>query len=170
MSAIPAAASGVSVEIAPPDSRSNNGHQVDLEVGENRITVTVSENAGTASTTYTMDITREEKKESFYDICLRDYRAGLVATCGANTFAYDRVELDGRYTIDWSEWHSLHPDVTGYTIMLNEFMYKAYYDDNGEVDQSILAHVFEDCHFVGGSCEPAGGEHHSRRRHGQHAS
>ena len=48
------------MEITPGDSKSNrDGHQVELAVGEARITVTVSEDQGAGSTTHTLLVTRE---------------------------------------------------------------------------------------------------------------
>ncbi len=86
----------------------------------------------------------------FYEQCLRDERAGTVATCGRNAFASYRVELDGRYTINWEEWDTAHPDVTGYTILINEFVYKTYYDGGVEVSDEDLADVYENCQFANG--------------------
>ena len=87
---------------------------------------------------------------NFYEQCLRDEREGLVADCGMNDFGAWRVELDGRYTIDWSEWDAAHPDATGYTILINEFVYKTYYDGGVEVSDEDLADVYESCQFVDG--------------------
>ena len=168
--ATPAANSGVSVEITPTDSMSNqNGHQVDLEVGEIRITVTVSEDQGSGSTSYSLVVTREPApqqedpppqedppqqdpapEDSVADKCRNDERDGLIANCNVGRFAVVRVELDGSYTIDWSEWDEDHPYVTGYDIVLNELLYKKYYDDNGEVSDPDLADVYENCEFVNG--------------------
>ena len=102
-------------EVKPSHSRLNNGHQVDLPAVGYPIAVTVCEGERTASTNFSVNIARQQQQESFYDICLNDQKAGLVATCGANSFACNRMELDGRYTIDWSERHLLHPDVTAYS-------------------------------------------------------
>ena len=84
----------------------------------------------------------------FYDRCLRDERSGSVANCGMNSFAAYRVELDGRYTINWAAWDAAHPGVTGYTIFINEFVYKTYYDGDAEVRDHQLADVYESCAFV----------------------
>ena len=86
----------------------------------------------------------------FYEQCLRDERAGTVATCGQNDFASYRVELDGRYTINWEEWDAANPDVTGYIILINEFVYKKYYVGSTEVSDDDLADVYESCQFASG--------------------
>ena len=85
---------------------------------------------------------------SFYDRCVSDERAGAVADCGMNGFASYRVELDGRYTINWEEWDAANPNVTGYTILINEFVYKKYYAGGTEVSDEDLADVYESCQFV----------------------
>ena len=85
---------------------------------------------------------------NFYDRCLRDMLAGSVANCGRDSFASFRVELDGRYIINWSEWNAAHPDVTGYTIFINEFVYMKYYVGNTEVIYDDLADVYESCQFA----------------------
>ena len=84
----------------------------------------------------------------FYERCVRDERAGTVANCGMNDLASYRVELDGSYTINWEEWDAANPDVTGYTILINEFVYKQYYVGSAEVSDEDLAHVYESCAFV----------------------
>ena len=85
---------------------------------------------------------------SFHEQCNRDLRAGLVANCAKSPFAAARVELDGRYTIDWSVWDAANPDVTGYTITLDEMVYKTYYRDGVRVDGMVLANVYESCSFT----------------------
>ena len=85
---------------------------------------------------------------SFYDRCLQDMLAGSVAHCGGDSFASFRVELDGRYTINWSEWNAAHPEVTGYTVFINEFVYKKYYVGDTEVTYDDLADVYESCQFA----------------------
>ena len=173
------ATSGVSVEITPADSKPNRGgHQVKLAVGETRITVTVSEDQGVGTTTYTLLVTREPAPqeespqedssqedpqqqqdpaqqdpppvESVADKCRNDVRDGLISNCEVGSFAVVRVELDGRFTIDWSEWDAGHPEVTGYGIALNEMLYKVYYDENGQVSDDALADVYESCEFAEG--------------------
>ena len=162
------ATSGVSVAITPADSKpGRNGHQVELAVGETRITVTVSEDQGAGSTTYTLLVTREPapqedppqenpaqedppSEDNVADKCRKDEADGLIAYCSVGRFAVVRVELDGRFTIDWSEWDSDHPNVTGYDIFLNEMLYKIYYDQNGRVSDPDLADVYESCEFVDG--------------------
>ena len=169
--AVPITSSGVEVEISPSDSSPNeDGHQVDLDVGENEVSITVMDSQTSASTTYRVTVIRQgleeeeeeqdqeedttqqdEEQENFYDLCKRDESVGLVAYCGKSKIAVYRVELDGRYTIDWGDWHSIHQDVTGYTIMLNEFLYKFYYDGNGQIGSDALADVYEHCDYVSGS-------------------
>ena len=164
--ATPTASSGVSVDITPADSKPNkNGHQMGLAVGANQISIVVSEDPGSASTTYTVQVTREEpptpdppqqdpppqdqpSDESVAGVCRNDERDGLIANCIVGRFAVVRVELDGGYTIDWSEWDSSHPDVTGYSIVLSELLYKTYYDENGQVRDAALADVYESCEFI----------------------
>ena len=84
----------------------------------------------------------------FYRQCVRDETAGTVANCGMNDFAAYRVELDGSYTINWAEWDAARPHVTGYTIFINEFVYKTYYDGDAEVSDEQLDDVYEICAFV----------------------
>ena len=164
--ATPTASSGVSVDITPADSKPNkNGHQMGLAVGANQISIVVSEDPGSASTTYTVQVTREEPPTpdppqqdpppqdqpsdgSVAGVCRNDERDGLIANCIVGRFAVVRVELDGGYTIDWSEWDSSHPDVTGYSIVLSELLYKTYYDENGQVRDAALADVYESCEFI----------------------
>ena len=173
VTAAPTATSGVSLEIAPVDSRSNmDGHQVDLAVGVNQITVTVSEDQGSASTTYSVLVTREApqtpdprqqdppqqdppSETSVSEDCRNDEREGLIANCNVTGFAVIRVEHDGSYTIDWSEWDSNHPDVTGYDIVQRELLYKMFYEGGRRVSDTEAADVYESCEFSNGSwaCE-----------------
>ena len=88
------------------------------------------------------------QRASFYDQCRSDLLAGLAANCAKNPFAVSRVELDGRYTIDWSDWDAANPGVTGYTIMLDESVYKTYYQDGVRVEDTVLANVYESCAFA----------------------
>ena len=162
VTASPAASSGVSVEISPPDSRPRNGHQVELAVGETTITITVSEDQGSASSTYTARVTRassqsvtppqtnpqQVEEPTLAQQCRDDHAAGRLASCSATSFAVVRVEHDGSYNIDWSKWDSDNPHVTGYTITKQKFIYKMYKDDNGSVSGETLANVYEDCQFV----------------------
>ena len=87
---------------------------------------------------------------SFYEECRRDARRDLVARCGMNEFAAFRVEPDGRYTIDWSEWDRKHPNATGYTIILSEMVYRAYFQDGIQLTHSETMNVYESCEFVEG--------------------
>ena len=100
--------------------------------------------------------TPQPPEQGFYEQCVRDEREGLVADCGMNNFGAWRVELDGQYTIDWSEWDADNPDVTGYTILINEFVYKTYYDGGVEVSDEDLADVYESCQFDDGSWDCQG--------------
>ena len=163
-----AANSGVRVEITPADSKPfKSGHQVALAVGETLIFIVVSENAGSASTAYTVLVTREApatqdppqqdppSEDGVAEDCRNDERDGLIADCLVGRFAVVRVEFDGGYTIDWSEWDSNHPDVTGYDIVQNELLYKMYYEGDRSVPDSETADVYESCEFRDGSwtCE-----------------
>ncbi len=87
---------------------------------------------------------------SFYEQCRKDARLDLAARCGMNEFATFRVELDGRYTIDWSDWHRKHPDATGYTIVLGNMVYRAYFQDDSQLTHSDTENVYEHCEFVNG--------------------
>ena len=90
----------------------------------------------------------QQQRASFYDQCRSDLRAGLAANCGKNSFAVYRVELDGRYTIDWSAWGADNPNVTGYTINLDESVYKTYHQGGVRVNDTALANVYESCSFT----------------------
>ncbi len=98
---------------------------------------------------------QEEQEETFKEICNRDYRAGAVAGCVINSFATARVNHDGSYTIDWSEWDENHPEVTGYTIVLQEILYLSAYENGQKVSVDSLSDVYETCEFTDGSwnCE-----------------
>ena len=85
---------------------------------------------------------------NFYEACLQDKAAGLVVDCGANEFASFRISADGSYTISWAEWDAAHPDVTGYDIGLNEFIYAFYYLDGESQNSTELADVYQSCEFV----------------------
>jgi len=87
---------------------------------------------------------------SFYEQCRSDARRDLAARCGMNEFAAFRVELDGSYTIDWSDWDRQHPNVTGYTIVLGNMVYRAYFQDNSQLTHSDTENVYEHCEFVNG--------------------
>ena len=162
------ASSGVRVEITPADSKPfKSGHQVALAVGETLIFIAVSENAGSASTTYMVLVTREApatqdppqqdppSEDGVAEDCRSDERDGLIADCLVGRFAVVRVEFDGSYTIDWSEWDSNHPDVTGYDIVQKELLYKMYYEGDRSVPDSEIADVYESCEFSDGgwTCE-----------------
>ena len=84
---------------------------------------------------------------SFYEACLQDKAAGLVVDCGTNEFASFRVSADGSYIISWAEWDAAHPDVTGYDIGLNEFIYAFYYLDGDSQNYAELVDVYQSCEF-----------------------
>ena len=85
---------------------------------------------------------------TFTDICRRDFDAGIIARCIVNTVSTARVEHDGSYTVDWSEWDGEHPEVTGYTIVLRELIYKSVFENGTQIDTSTLSDVYETCQFV----------------------
>ncbi len=92
---------------------------------------------------------------TFTDICRQDLRDGLIADCVINDFATARVGHDGGYTIDWSDWGEDHPDVTGYTLVLQQLLYKTVYENGVEIDTWTLSDVYETCEFTDGAwnCE-----------------
>ena len=146
-------------------------------MGANQITVTVSEDQGSASTTYSVQVTREASQtpdpptpdpqrldppqqdppseRNFAEDCRNDERDGLIANCNVTGFAVIRVEHDGSCTIDWSEWDSNHPDVTGYDKVQRELLYKMFYEGDRRVSYTEAADVYESCEFSNGSwaCE-----------------
>ena len=75
----------------------------------------------------------------------------MIAECVFSNFATARVEHDGSYTIDWSEWDAEHPEVTGYTLFLQQLIYKFVYENGVEIDTSTLSGVYETCEFTDGS-------------------
>ena len=79
----------------------------------------------------------------------------MIARCSVASFAVTRVEFDGGYAIDWSEWDSENPEVTGYSIMLNEFLYMMYCEEDVADSDDALADVYESCELVDGEwiCE-----------------
>ena len=85
---------------------------------------------------------------TFYEACRQDKDAGLVVDCGRNEFAAFRILADGSYTISWAEWDAAHPDVTGYDIGLNEFVYAFYYLDGESLNYNDLVDVYQSCEFV----------------------
>ncbi len=173
--ATPTAGSGVSVEITPADLNPNKpGNLVGLEEGENQIIITVSEDQGSASTTYTVLVTREAAETQdppqqdppqqdppsggrLAEDCENQEDAGLIAYCGTYPFAVVRVEFDGSYTIEWSEWDSDHLDVTGYSVLLSQFLYRMYEDENGSnIDYNRLSQIYESCEFRSGEWDCQG--------------
>ena len=85
-----------------------------------------------ASTTYAVQVTRlasepdpdpqpgtdPEPSSTPSERCEEDERNGLIANCVVTRFAAARVEHDGSFNIDWREWDSRNPDVTGYRACL----------------------------------------------------
>ena len=63
--------------------------------------------------------------------------------------------MDGSYVVDWGEWDEDHPDVTGYTLMLQQLLYKTVYENGQEISVHTLSGVYESCEFADGSwsCE-----------------
>ena len=179
VAATPVASSGVEVAISPSDSDTGaTGHQVDLAEGLTVITITVSETGGSASTTYTVRITRlatqsdpqpldepdsdepdndepAESESSPADDCRSDQDSGLIAHCDIHDFAIIRVEHDGSYNIDWSEWDSENTEVTGYTVVRKELIYKTFQQDGARLSDGELANTYESCQFADGkwSCQ-----------------
>ena len=129
---VASAESGVTVAISPADSSATKqGHQINLSEGDNEINVVVSDDNGGASTTYVIMIDRRGSSETLSSSCDSDLSAFLVSHCGAGDFADYRVELDGSYTIDWSDWSSEHPGVNAYSVSLERFIYRTYHRRNG---------------------------------------
>ncbi len=174
VTATPVASSGVEVAISPSDSDTGaTGHQVDLAEGLTVITITVSETGGSASTTYTIQVTRlasqsdpqsqeepnnEEQVEpesTPADDCRSDEDSGLIAHCDVYDFAIIRVEHDGSYNIDWSEWDSENTEVTGYMVVRKELIYKTFHKDGARLSDGDLANTYESCQFADGkwTCE-----------------
>ena len=169
VTATAAASSGVEVTISPSDSDSGvTGHQVDLAEGLTEITITVSETGGGASTMYTVRVTRfasqsdpqpeeepdndetAESEGSLAEDCRSDQDSGLIAHCDVHDFAIIRVEHDGSYKIDWSEWDSENTEVTGYTVVRKELIYKTFYKDGARLSDRQLANTYESCQFADG--------------------
>ena len=174
VTATPVASSGVEVTISPSDSDSGvTGHQVDLAEGLTEITIIVSETGGSASTTYTVRVSRiasqsdpqseeepaneepVEPETSPADQCRSDQDSGLIAHCDVHDFAIIRVEHDGSYNIDWSEWDSENSEVTGYMVVRKELIYKTFYKDGDRLSDGQLANTYESCQFADGkwTCE-----------------
>ena len=170
VTAVASAASDVDVQIVPSDDDGNSdGHQVALTEGVNEITIVVTEKGGDASTTYMVQVTRlspqpepqqdpatdpepepdndPEPTPSLADDCREDERNGLIANCIVTDFAVIRVEHDGSFNIDWSEWDSGNPDATGYSISLRQMIYRSYFSGSTEASDDELADVYESCEF-----------------------
>ena len=159
-----AADSGVTVAISPADSSDTKpGHQVNLSEGENEINITVSDDNGDASTAYVVTIDRRGSSETLAASCSSDLSAFRVSHCGTGDFADYRVELDGSYTIDWSDWASDHQGVNAYSISLEQFMHRTYHRRNGGASISRLDNKYETCESSDGvwSCQdPVGHVQH----------
>ena len=143
---VASAESGVTVAISPADSSdTKQGHQVDLSEGDNEINIVVSDDNGDASTAYVITIDRRGSSETLSSSCNSDLSAFLASHCGAGDFADYRVELDGSYTIDWSDWSSEHPGVNAYSVSLEQFTYRTYHRRNGGASVSRLDNKYEAC-------------------------
>ena len=158
------------------------GLQTALTVGANTVKVKVTAEDNDTFLTYTVVITRtatqkdpeperprrDNPEPDGGDDCERDERDGAIATCIVTGFAVVRVEHNGDYTIDWSSWDSDHPGVTGYTILLNEMLYKNYYDGDAALSDSDLADVYESCEYRSGlwNCEGPLGSNYFEDWHG----
>ena len=161
VTAIPSADSGVTVTISPADSApSQDGHQVDLAVGNNPITVTVSHGDTAASTTYRVRVSREVQVQNVWEQdmnqgCSAGFAGITYIRCGSTSFVKTETRMDGYYTVNWRKWDRKKPAVTGYTVTLEQYMNKAYYLGNREVKMSSLRDVYENCEFSNGSwsCE-----------------
>ena len=135
------------------------GFQMALSRGDNTVKVKVTAEDGNTTRTYQVTATRAAapppSTPGSADRCREEERDGTIANCVVTRFAVGRVKHDGEYTIDWSEWDQDRPEVTGYTIHIGEMLYRAYYDEHGEVDDAALADVYENCEFQNGSwhCE-----------------
>ncbi len=159
--AISSADSGVTVTISPADSApSQDGHQVDLAVGNNPITVTVSHGDTAEYTTYRVQVNREVQVENIWEQemhqgCPQGFAGITYIRCGSTSFANIQTHLDGYYTVNWRKWDRKKPAVTGYTVTLEQYMNKTYYLGNREAKMSSLRNVYEGCEFSDGSwsCE-----------------
>ena len=161
VTAVPSADSGVTVTISPADSApSQDGHQVDLAVGTNPITVTVAHGDTAASTTYRVRVNREVQVQNVWEQdmnqgCSAGFAGITYIRCGSTSFVKTETRIDGYYTVNWRKWDRKKPAVTGYTVTLEQYMNKAYYLGNREVKMSSLRDVYEICEFSNGSwsCE-----------------
>ena len=158
VTAVPTAESDVSVSITPSDSRpSNNGHQVDLGVGANNIIVTVTHDASGVSSAYAVRVNRERLLALIQGGgCTGNIADMAPVSCGSTRFADYRIESNGSYTIDWSKWGDPRPQVTGYTVTIEEYMYRTYHKNGRQIGVANLQSVYEGCEFTGGSWTCAG--------------
>lgn len=161
VTATPAAASGVSVEITPADSNSGEeGHQVSLAVGNNPVTVTITDDQTGSATTYRVQVNRQANMQGLFGIimnqgCAKASVDGIHKHCGSTSFAKFELESDGYYTVNWKKWDRKKSAVTGYTVTLEQYMLKTYHRNGMELGMSALANVYESCEFTDGSwsCE-----------------
>ncbi len=156
VTAVPSASSGVTVAILPVDSRpSQDGHQVDLAQGNNTITTTVTHDQSGSSTIYRLQVNRQTLVQSITGDCTPGIAGVAPVHCSSTSFAKIRMQRDGDYTVDWRKWDDKNPDVTGYTVTLEQYMYKTYHRGNGVMSMSALANAYESCEFSDGSwsCE-----------------
>ena len=163
VTATPVADSGVSVEITPQDSNPRqDGRQVNLAVGNNPITVTVTDDQTGSSTTYRVQVNRKRDMQGnqgiqgiLGQIMNLGCRANAVDVhpvyCGSTSFAKFEMHMDGYYTVNWKKWDRRKSAVTGYTITVEQYMHKTYHRGNTEVSMSALANVYESCEFTDGS-------------------
>ena len=161
VTAVPSAETGVTVTVSPADSvSSEDGHQIDLAVGNNPITVTVSHDETGASTTYLVRVNRRVEVQNIFGLnmnqgCSQGFTGTLYVLCGSTSFANMQMRMDGYYTINWRKWDRKKPAVTGYTVTLEQYLRKTYHQGYQEVKMSALRNVYESCEFSDGSwsCE-----------------
>ncbi len=171
VTAVPFATSGVTVAILPADSRpSEDGHQVDLATGNNAITVTVTHDQTGSSTTYRMQVNRPTEVLNIFGQnmnqgCPQGVAGMTTVICGSTSFAKIRTQADGYYTVNWRKWDRKKPDVTAYTVTLEQYMYKTYHRGGRAMNMSALANTYESCEFSDGSWSCTG---QARRTYQEH--
>ena len=156
VTAVPAVDSGVTVEILPEDSRpAEDGHQIDLAAGNNAITVTVSHDESGASTSYLLRVNRPANTQNWSGGCSPGVVGNTAVRCISTPFAKIKMHMYGHYTVNWRKWDRKKPNVTGYTVTLDQYMYKTYHRGNKEISMSALANLYESCEFSEGTwnCE-----------------
>ncbi len=140
-------AEGMTSSTVQPEPEIQQGND---DEGQNLEDDTTTQDAGGSQ-----DTQPEPEPPTFKDICRQDLSAGLLVNCVGNDFATARVGHDGSYVVDWSEWDEDHPDVTGYTVVLQQLLYKTVYENGQEISVHTLSDVYESCEFADGSwsCE-----------------